>query len=116
MRGLTVNGITRVNAITYGTQATNVSYGRSHEPSNRDGAFDRAFYLFVLSVSFGIRVSSFGFRACKEIAYATSLGLEAVLFVVVAVTYSLWIRSRRDASITTSIPARSCIAYFLAGS
>jgi high-affinity Fe2+/Pb2+ permease len=35
-----------------------------------------------------------------------SLGLEVVLFVVAAVTYLVLIRSRHDASITTSILAR----------
>jgi len=51
-------------------------------------------------------------RSRSEITATIWLGLEAVLFVVAAVTYLLLIRSRRDASITTSIPAPYCITYF----
>ena len=59
------------------------------------------------------KIGEFYLRACEEISDAILLDLESVLFVVVAVTYLLWIRSRHNASITTSISAQYCITYFL---
>jgi hypothetical protein len=52
-------------------------------------------------------------RHCQSISATILLGLETVLFVVVAASYRLLIRSRRDASTTASIPAQSRVTYFL---
>ena len=65
--------------------------------------------LFVFFVVEKFRCSV---RARLEISAASLLGLEAVCFVVVAVTYLLLIRFRDDASLTSSIPAQSCGTNF----